>query len=330
MIVNYPEIKQVRNVKNEYLEVNLDHGCTITEKKRAFYLTDQRFLTCFVHLHDPLYLFLDCEGYLCVRTYIRTHRLSQAELTEWLLVMMDAFENCQRDCCLSDLNYLFLDAESLELHFSRLPIQTAYSSQQAFLDTLTELLELIDFSGDEAWLSNLYLLTKQRHFSFQTLQRFLKNKKTRKSIFYWLHRTVKQEEAFFQAYQPEEQGVIFSSPEEKTVMMDDFKTTLLNSTVAYGYLEDEKQQIILIESMPWIIGRQENCQCRLLYPEISKQHVRLEMQDHQCMLLDLGSTNGSKLNHVSLTPQVPIALHDGDIIDLAGHQLIYHAGFPIS
>jgi FHA domain len=49
---------------------------------------------------------------------------------------------------------------------------------------------------------------------------------------------------------------------------------------------------------------------------VSRRHAQLLFRDGWTLMQDLGSTNGSSINGVSLTPEVPYPLRDGDIVGL--------------
>ncbi len=42
------------------------------------------------------------------------------------------------------------------------------------------------------------------------------------------------------------------------------------------------------------------------------------------MLVDLGSSNGSRLNHRKLLPSQLAPLHPGDLLELASEKFLYH------
>ncbi len=64
------------------------------------------------------------------------------------------------------------------------------------------------------------------------------------------------------------------------------------------------------------IGRGRDCDIILDEHQVSRQHARLQQTPEGWMLLDLGSTNGTRVNGLSLTPHEPYALQQGDRISL--------------
>ena len=73
-----------------------------------------------------------------------------------------------------------------------------------------------------------------------------------------------------------------------------------------------------------VIGRQSHCDIRVVSTEISREHCRIEIQEEQAFLFDLGSTNGTFLNRKRVEPQKPTPLQDGDIILVGPACFIVH------
>ena len=57
---------------------------------------------------------------------------------------------------------------------------------------------------------------------------------------------------------------------------------------------------------------------------VSTRHAELRATDASWILLDMGSTNGTVLNGVRVTPRQEYALHDGDHIGLGPYEVVYH------
>jgi hypothetical protein len=66
-----------------------------------------------------------------------------------------------------------------------------------------------------------------------------------------------------------------------------------------------------VSSHPVVIGRLPDCQITLADPNVSRRHAEVRVQDGQAVVVDLGSTNGTKVNG---TPVSTHALADGDNI----------------
>ncbi len=65
-----------------------------------------------------------------------------------------------------------------------------------------------------------------------------------------------------------------------------------------------------------VIGRGRDCDIILDEHQVSRQHARLQQTSQGWMLLDLGSTNGTRVNGRPLMPREPYALRPGDRISL--------------
>jgi hypothetical protein len=54
---------------------------------------------------------------------------------------------------------------------------------------------------------------------------------------------------------------------------------------------------------------------------VSRRHARIYTRDGTCFVEDLDSTNGSFLNGERITPYLPYAFHDGDVLTFGSLQL---------
>jgi len=64
------------------------------------------------------------------------------------------------------------------------------------------------------------------------------------------------------------------------------------------------------------------------YPKISKFHAYVRLQGDQWQLVDVGSTNGTRIDELELVPHRPIELRSGSRIWLAGGSLCLEALWP--
>ncbi|WFB36225.1 FHA domain-containing protein [Kiritimatiellota bacterium B12222] len=76
---------------------------------------------------------------------------------------------------------------------------------------------------------------------------------------------------------------------------------------------DEQIQIQIEEGQNLLLGRLSMCDIHLDDPSISSQHARLKYNNHQLRVVDMDSTNGTRLNYGLLT--APAYLMDGDTIE---------------
>ncbi|MCI0396958.1 MAG: phage tail protein I [Chloroflexi bacterium] len=71
------------------------------------------------------------------------------------------------------------------------------------------------------------------------------------------------------------------------------------------------------------IGRQEGNDLRLNHPLVSRQHARLEWTAEGCLIIDLGSANGTTINGERLAANAPIPLDHGTVVEIGPYRLLY-------
>jgi hypothetical protein len=69
----------------------------------------------------------------------------------------------------------------------------------------------------------------------------------------------------------------------------------------------------------YVIGRDYECDLRLTHDSVSRRHAMLTSVEGQWMVVDLGSTNGTRINGWRLQVQTP--LRPGDVLDLGTQRL---------
>jgi pSer/pThr/pTyr-binding forkhead associated (FHA) protein len=62
-------------------------------------------------------------------------------------------------------------------------------------------------------------------------------------------------------------------------------------------------------------------------PSVSRPHARLEKNDDKWHIIDLNSSNGTRINNETLDPRKPVALQDGDTLELGGSLLLFRTGW---
>jgi len=75
-----------------------------------------------------------------------------------------------------------------------------------------------------------------------------------------------------------------------------------------------------------LIGRGASADVRLPHAAVSESHAAMRLDGSIYSLVDEGSTNGTSVNGVRLVPGRAKALRSGDVIDVAGFLLTFHAG----
>lgn len=89
--------------------------------------------------------------------------------------------------------------------------------------------------------------------------------------------------------------------------------------IVEGYLSDSDQlQRVALASFPVIVGRDSSLGLPVVRSEISRHHAEFSIQGGQLILKDLGSTNGTFVNHQKLEGQ--ISLRHGDVIHFASYE----------
>ncbi len=71
---------------------------------------------------------------------------------------------------------------------------------------------------------------------------------------------------------------------------------------------------IIVEDLPFTVGRHPDCMGQILHPLVSRQHCRFFMKDKQVWIEDLDSVNGTTLN--GMLVREPKPLNQGDVIGL--------------
>ncbi len=75
----------------------------------------------------------------------------------------------------------------------------------------------------------------------------------------------------------------------------------------------------------FVIGRAALSDVRMNDPTISKQHARLEIKEGKMWLSDLGSSNGTSVNALTLRPLVPKEISAGDKIGFGKNHFVFLA-----
>ena len=78
-----------------------------------------------------------------------------------------------------------------------------------------------------------------------------------------------------------------------------------------------------LENATYRVGRGEECEILIDEPLVSRVHARLEWRDAMHVLVDLDSTNYTRVNGERVTTERP--LHDGDEIRFARASCRYEA-----
>ena len=88
---------------------------------------------------------------------------------------------------------------------------------------------------------------------------------------------------------------------------------------ARGVLRGRQGDYQLAEAVT-VIGRSRRCDIVLTDPNVSRQHAEVRRQDSGFMLLDLGSTNGTRVNRRDVKQ---VVLQHGDRIELGTTEFLF-------
>ena len=64
------------------------------------------------------------------------------------------------------------------------------------------------------------------------------------------------------------------------------------------------------------LGREPGNDIQLPFPKVSRRHARFECTDSMCIIIDQESANGTLVDGIRLTPNVPTPLNDNSVIEI--------------
>jgi predicted component of type VI protein secretion system len=79
-----------------------------------------------------------------------------------------------------------------------------------------------------------------------------------------------------------------------------------------------------------VIGRSRSADVQLPHAAVSATHATIRAQSAGYVLIDEGSTNGTRINDVLVAPGRPKMLRDQDLVDLGGYRLSLNLGVPVA
>lgn len=94
----------------------------------------------------------------------------------------------------------------------------------------------------------------------------------------------------------------------------EFNDKDMNTTGWYleGFGHQGQRWFVRLDRLPFIIGRQKDCDLQLAFAEISRRHAEIYDYDGELRIRECGSTNGTFINRQRLYEE--LALQHGDII----------------
>jgi predicted component of type VI protein secretion system len=78
-----------------------------------------------------------------------------------------------------------------------------------------------------------------------------------------------------------------------------------------------------------VIGRSRSADVQLPHAAVSSSHASIHEQDVGYVMVDEGSTNGTRVNEIRLVPARPKALRNHELVDLGGYRLTIDVGVPV-
>ena len=128
-----------------------------------------------------------------------------------------------------------------------------------------------------------------------------------------------------------EEGYLFVGPVDVVLEVDEHiapGTFLLASDVVgapggpAGSLVLEDGSRVVLGEEPLSIGRLPECDVVLADKNVSRRHAEVRRQDGNILVVDLGSTNGTRVNGAGIKERV---LADGDVITVGASKLRFEA-----
>lgn len=92
--------------------------------------------------------------------------------------------------------------------------------------------------------------------------------------------------------------------------------------VGAGSLLLPTQERYVLDPHPVLIGRAPECDITLLDPNVSRRHAEIRAVDDGFVLVDLGSTNGTRVNGVPVSER---GLRDGDELVFGNTRIVFQA-----
>lgn len=79
-----------------------------------------------------------------------------------------------------------------------------------------------------------------------------------------------------------------------------------------------------------VIGRSQSADVQLPHAAVSGSHASIREQDAGYVLIDEGSTNGTRINDIRVVVGRPKVLRSQDLVDLGGYRLTIEVGVPVA
>ncbi len=96
--------------------------------------------------------------------------------------------------------------------------------------------------------------------------------------------------------------------------------------VCYFTLTNSASESVLshiIDKSSFVIGRSQGADVPVLMAGISREHLRVEIQNHKIVVTDLGSANGTTVDEKAIAPQKPIIITSQNKVQLGTEEVYF-------
>lgn len=113
---------------------------------------------------------------------------------------------------------------------------------------------------------------------------------------------------------------------EDTLVRGNMEATVAGQVTLVPYLrihynETDQQEVLRLEGQLWVAGRESASEIPLRDTRASRRHFELSRMSEGFYVIDLGSSNGTKLNGQRLPPHEPVKIASGDVISVLDIEL---------
>jgi len=94
------------------------------------------------------------------------------------------------------------------------------------------------------------------------------------------------------------------------------------------YSDEGREELLKLEGQNWVAGRESHCEIFVNHANLSRKHFELSNTPNGFFIMDLGSSNGTTVNGIRLTPHEPKRLESGDEISIKNLAIIFEVRDP--
>lgn len=124
----------------------------------------------------------------------------------------------------------------------------------------------------------------------------------------------------FETLTPFQQDAAKESPSQAATLVDAVADQSLALVLRFRFAGGEWQQVTLGYG-EYILGRSNECDVTLMDADVSRRHVRLELEPGANWIMDLGSANGTQLEGAPLSPRRKTSLETGKVFKISQFEL---------